>query len=333
MIKKIFAALLAVLMCFAVVGCSGDGDAPDGMQISSLEGEPFKLYVPDAWTVNTQSGISCAYYSALDNITVSARYFTPADSSLTLDDYITGVCVDYSNTLELFNLVSNSPAVLGGADAKVLVYTAKHEGKDFTFRQVITRHGGDFVFLTFYCPTELYEDNSAQFDSIVSAFVLCEKSADTGDCVTDKKTPAGMKIASADHIEYRLYVPTSWVCNSQTVKSEAYYPESGRPNVTVTSYSPDSDMTAQQYFELCETEYRQTLSGYAFICQADRTVAGKSSVSYTYTVSYGGTTVKIMQTVLVYSGLVYSITYTALADSFDGHMDDVNSILDSFTFR
>ena len=79
MIKRITAALLALLMCFAVVGCSRDG-APDGMHLVSAEGEPFKLYVPEVWQSNASSGISGAFLSATDNIAVSARYFTPESS-------------------------------------------------------------------------------------------------------------------------------------------------------------------------------------------------------------------------------------------------------------
>ena len=247
MLKKITAVLVAVLMCVVAVGCSSDNsDVPDGMQLSSLEGEPFKLYVPESWTVNTASGISCAYYSALDKSMVTARYFTHENANITLDEYVTEHTVDCSETLELFNLVSNNPAILGGSDAKELIYTAKYDGKDYTFRQIITMHDGDFVLLTFYCPTEFYEDNTSQFDSIVSVFVLCDKGDGSGDYVTDKKTPEGMKIASADNLEYRLYVPASWVCDSDSGKSEAHYPEAGKPNIAVTSYSPDEDMTAAQ---------------------------------------------------------------------------------------
>ena len=40
-----------------------------------------------------------------------------------------------------------------------------------------------------------------------------------------------------------------------------------------------------------------------------------------------------MQTVFVYNGSAYSITYTALADRFDAHIDDVVRMLDEFRFR
>ena len=87
MAKKIVAIFLAALTCFAFVGCSNDG-APDGMHLVSLEGEPFKLYVPKSWGNNVSSGISSAYFSGLDNVTVSARYYTPEDEDTSLDEYV-----------------------------------------------------------------------------------------------------------------------------------------------------------------------------------------------------------------------------------------------------
>ena len=142
-----------------------------------------------------------------------------------------------------------------------------------------------------------------------------------------------MKIASNGRIEYRLYVPTTWVCWSEDDVSDAYYPESGKPNVSVTSYSPDEAMTAEEYVAMCETEYAKSLKGYELLSKQERTVAERDAVVMTYRVTYGDTQMRLMQTVFVYNDLVYSITYTALEDRFDAHMDDVDLIIDSFTFR
>ena len=163
--------------------------------------------------------------------------------------------------------------------------------------------------------------------------MLCEKSEEPNDCFTDKKTPDGMKIASPDNMQYRLYVPTSWHCNSQSERSQAYYPESGKPNVTVTSYSPQNVMTAEEYFEECQKEYEKMLEGYSLISVEDKTVADRTAKSYVYSATASGREMRIMQTVLVYNDMVYSITYTAFAESFEAHLDDVYSMLDAFTFR
>ncbi len=332
MIKKITAIFLAVLMCVAIAGCSRDG-APEGMYLVSLEEEPFKLYVPKAWQSNMSSGISGAFFSATDNIAVSARYHTPENEGTTLDEYVNACVESYAQTLELFSLEENSASVLGGADAKLLIYTAELDSTEFTYRQYIVKYLGDFIFLTFHAPTELYENYTDQYDMIVDAFVLCEKGEAVNDEVTDKKTPDGMKIASSDVVEYRFYVPTSWVCNSENGRSEAYYPESGKPNVTVTSYSPDEAMTAEEYFEECEKQYEDTIKGYELISESDRAVAERDARVYTYRAVYGDTQIRVMQTVFVYNDMVYSITYTALEDSFDAHVDDVETMLDVFRFR
>ena len=96
---------------------------------------------------------------------------------------------------------------------------------------------GDIVSLNIYVPTDSVETCKEFTELIVSSFLLCDKPEHVGDEVVDDKTPEGMKIASDDSIEYRLYVPKSWICKSDSGKSEGYYPESARSNVTVTSFS------------------------------------------------------------------------------------------------
>ncbi len=332
MTKRIFALLLVLTLCTLCVGCSGDG-APDGMYLASHEDEPFKLYVPDSWTGNKSSGISGAFISGSANIAVSARYFTPSNAEQTLAEYADAYVLDCSEGLELFSLSERSDSMLGGENAVRLLYSAQIDGVSFMHRVYIAKYAGDFVTLAFHAPSDMYDGYSSQFDTISDSFVLCEKSDGNGETVTDKHTPSGMRIASSDVIEYRLYVPNEWICDPESGKSEAYYPESGRPNVTVTSYSPDKAMTAEEYFAECETEYKKTLEGYELISSADRTVGERAAKSYTYRTSYGETQIRIMQTVFVYNQVVYSFTYTALEDSFEGHMEDVEAMLTAFRFR
>ena len=144
-----------------------------------------------------------------------------------------------------------------------------------------------------------------------------------------------MKRASFDNCEYLFYVPTTWNCDMSEKLSEAYFSESGKPNVTVTSFSPESRLTPEQYFAMCEEAYKKDISGYEKLSAEARTVAGCSAMSYTYKAVYGGaqTEYMIMQTVISYDDMIYSITYTALADRFDAHLDDVSAMLDAFRFR
>lgn len=344
MIKRIVAILLALLMCGAFVGCAGDG-APDGMKDATTAGQPFKLYVPDTWSVNTVSGVSSAYLSSLGYVSVSARYHTPENPEMTLDEYVTlrknELAAEFADKgfalVTSENAEGNEGASLGKEanlqDARQIVFTATVDEVSYTFRQIIAKYKGDFIILAFTVSTDIYDSISEDMEKIREEFVCCDKPEYTGDNVTDKKTPDGMKIASSNNLEYRLYVPMDgWTCDSTSGKAEAHAADNS--SVTVTSYSPSVSMTAREYWSMAEGEYKNTFGDkYEYVGESERKVAERDAVSYTYVISYGNERVKIMQTVLVYNGVVYSITYSSLETSFDIHTADVNKMLDVFIFR
>jgi hypothetical protein len=92
-------------------------------------------------------------------------------------------------------------------------------------------------------------------------------------------------------------------------------------------------MAPAEYFEFAQKSYAENLAGYTRVSESDTKVHGIAAKSYVYTVNYGGIEYKIMQTVTVYGGRIYSLTYTAPSDRFDAHIEEVNTILGSFIFR
>ena len=119
MIKKLTALILALIFCVCAVGCSvKDADAPEGMKSATVEGEPFVLYVPESWTLNTVSGISGAYYAPVDGLFVSARYTA---SELNKTEYLKECIEAYKSEYadREFLLIENeeTAATLGGKDA------------------------------------------------------------------------------------------------------------------------------------------------------------------------------------------------------------------------
>ena len=331
--KRIAIMILAALLCVGMMVSCAEEEAPDGMHSVSLESEPFILYVPKAWTDNSDSGISGAFFSPLDKITVSARYDALEDVDVTLEEYVQGCIEGYTVSLEDYNTESMENTVLCGEDAVRLEYSFIERDTKFISLQMITRSGDNMILLSFYCPEKVYENYLEQFEEIIDVFVIRPLPEIEGDDVSDKKTPEGMKIASGDDLEYRFYVPKSWVCDSESGKSEAYYDAEGRPNVTVTSHSPDDEMTVEEYFEACEEEFEDRLEGYELIDEEERKVDGRHAVSYTYDLSADGVTFRIMQTVITRDGLIYSITYTARDGDFEAHLEDVEDMLDAFDFR
>lgn len=337
MMKKITAlamALLLCLVCLLTTACSKkDKSIPEGMKSVTISGEPFILYVPESWSDNTSSGISSAYYSSTQKILVSARYFTPADETLTIDDYLDECEARYAESLQSYAKTDRSAALLGGENAQKLSYTMIKDGVVYECFQIATSYRGDIISLYGYCPEELFEERSADYDQIASEFVFCEKTDPNGEEIVDKKTPDGMKIASADQLEYRLYVPKTWICDPASGRSEATYPESQKSNISVSSFSPEKSISVQDYFEKCEKDYKISLPEYERLSEKERTVADRKAYSYTYRCVVEGMEFRIMQTVFTYNEILYSITYTALADTFDSHLEDVEAMLSAFRFR
>lgn len=342
MTKRIFALILCALMLLPIfAACDTNGDVPDGMFSVTLEGEPFIFYVPNGWIDNRDSGISSAYLSLDKSILASAKYY-PCDAE-TLEKglyvYVDDISENNASTLSGY-LHSEKPIIvasLGGNSALRYEYSYYYGGLEENKTSVIqyyTFNGEDVVVLSFYIASAFYsEEYLTEFESIRSAFVLCDKVVSNHE-VVDKYTPEGMKKASDDGVQYACYVPKSWVTDLNDKLTYAYFPESGKPNITVTCYSPSVDITAEQYFNECEIEYKKNIAGYELLGEpVSRTVAERDALSYEYKAVYGGSEYRIMQTVIIYNGFAYSITYTARAEAFDAHLPDVELVLKYFRFR
>ncbi|MBE6549123.1 MAG: DUF1795 domain-containing protein [Ruminococcaceae bacterium] len=337
MFKKITALILAILLCLcALASCSTSGEeVPDGMKSAYISGEPFRLYIPEGWVSNTRSGVSGGYSPLYAGVSVSARYDSNISADTDVAAYLEECSAKYAETLDSYVNTGISEALLGGKDARRLTYNAKDEdGVSMTCSQFCAKDdNGIVISLYTYCPTELLEKAENDIESVRANFVILNESpVIKNDEVIDKNTPAGMKIASDKNAAYRLYVPTSWTCEAENLRSEARVASDGS-NVTVTLYEPSVSMSIEDYFDRCAEDYQKGLRGYTLIEANDRTVSGKSAKSYTYSAEYGNAKYRIMQTVFSDGKIMYSITYTALDENFDTHMTDVELILNSFRFR
>lgn len=156
-------------------------------------------------------------------------------------------------------------------------------------------------------------------------------------CSGGDNTPEGMKDAAVAGAEYHLYVPEGWVLNNESGVSGAYASASERSNVTLTTYLPDAQISAETYFnDVCLPQYQNgSLAGFTLIGDqcADTTLGGLNAKKYVYVYSLGGTDYETMQVVVSTGSMIYNLTYTATAAAYANHLEDVESIIANFVFR
>ena len=149
-------------------------------------------------------------------------------------------------------------------------------------------------------------------------------------------TPDGMQNASIEGAAYNFYVPDTWVtvtesgvsCAKATVGNNA-------PNATLTVYYPDSVITPNDHWQVnCLPEYRTVLQNIVVHEDgSDVTLGGKDAKKYVFSYTVGTDSYQCQQVIAVYDYQVYVLTYTALADAYDTHVADVESMLTHFAFK
>ena len=149
----------------------------------------------------------------------------------------------------------------------------------------------------------------------------------------DPDVPEGMQVASLDGVEYALYVPETWTVNKNSGVSGAFVSAYDKSNVSLISYVPTTAMTTEQYWAMCEESYKAEFADYTFIESGTATMAGAPAPYYVYTATIGGQSYKFLQAIAGNNGMFYNLTYTALADQYDAHIEDVMKMIEVFTFR
>lgn len=156
-------------------------------------------------------------------------------------------------------------------------------------------------------------------------------------CQNKVDVPDGMQLCSMDHLEYYFFVPTSWVDNTVSGSTSAYYTKDGdRVSVLVSSYVPSEPLDIAGYWDLCEKDYKSTLTNYTLISPAggtETTVSDIAAYEFVFTAELMGEAYKYSQTVFLKDSRFYTITYTALPDSYDLHLAELALMKTHFTFR
>ncbi len=349
--KLICAALLAIILIMSFAACS-NSDVPDGYQLIACEGDEFRLYVPTQWIANTSGGVASAYYTSEADISVSVYKASDADG-LTLDEYWSVCNEKYKSELDGYTYDGEVKNVnLGGKAGKQYVFTAKItkfsdiEDKDVTteykFLLAMAQNDGATYLLIYSAPVENFDslletvEGNASNEGIIPYFVFADPySSDNKKEFSDNVTPPeGMKLASTDERPYRFFVPDSWHINNATGATAAYASDTDSSNVNVQMHMTSRETeTVGDHWKRLEESYKNTFSSFTLISDEEIKMDGVSAHKYTYTLVSGGQEFKVVQAIVRKGEMFYYVTYTALSESFEKHLPDVEKMIEYFDIR
>lgn len=164
---------------------------------------------------------------------------------------------------------------------------------------------------------------------LVAATLFC-------GCVKEESSaPMGFKEISNDGVSYNLYVPDEWISDISTGVTAAYYSNVDPSNISMIAFDLTSNdaTTVEGYWEKYEPSLKTLFTNFEYVGEPDKiTLDGTDATVYTYTGTLTDVQYKIMQIVTIKNAQVYIFTYTATADKYDTHFEDVWAILGYFDF-
>lgn len=166
----------------------------------------------------------------------------------------------------------------------------------------------------------------------LSGFTGCSSGSDSWH-------PAGMKLASSEDADYKMWVPESWTVDMSTGITSAYAGSGDYSNVSVTAQNLSGEqnyLTPSEYWEIYKTDLEATFPNIAYDEDTEGGISllldENAAMKYSYTATVTGTEFHFISVVCIRSGTVYLITYTAQPAIYENHLEEVQNILDNFSF-
>ncbi len=147
--------------------------------------------------------------------------------------------------------------------------------------------------------------------------------------------PAGMKKMENGHVDFDLYIPNTWVEGYSTKVLTAYASETDMSNITVMAFElNEATATVDDYWAQNEVDMAATFTDIEYLSKGTNTLLdGLEAKKYNYRATVTGNPYEFLQVICVRAGTVYVFTYTAKADLYDSHYDEVEQMLTNFAFK
>ena len=179
--------------------------------------------------------------------------------------------------------------------------------------------------------------------AILAVILLLSMAVLAVSCGQNSDVPKGMQQIESEFVDYKFYVPSTWTVDKTSGFLSAYVPDdkSNVSMMTMTATRAYADVG--EYLDEYLAELKNTYVGFEYIAaeslvptaekpKTGLTLGGKEAARLVYRIAVGDTVYKYMQVITSSGYYIYTLTYTALEEKFDSHIEDVNKIITEFKF-
>ncbi len=151
--------------------------------------------------------------------------------------------------------------------------------------------------------------------------------------------PDGMQLVSSGDVAYNFFVPGGWMPTENNGIFGAYYSNTDKSNMTVSSLYPTEElMSISDYWTTLEESYKETFKNFTLIEAPENNESNvvfgeRAAFKYVFSADIDGESYKMMQVLTVDGSLFYTFTYTATSELYESHLADVEKAITEFEFK
>ena len=158
--------------------------------------------------------------------------------------------------------------------------------------------------------------------------------------------PDGYQNVANENDAFYFYVPTTWVSNTSGGTASAYYSSDDYSNVSFTCMviDPGKTDTLETYKTTALEEFAAVLPNFNEVAREEKLdengiaipdpiIEDRETLVFEYECTLGEDNYKYMQAVTMKDDFFYIFTYTSLAENYDKHLAEVDSIISYITFK
>lgn len=151
---------------------------------------------------------------------------------------------------------------------------------------------------------------------------------------SEVEIPNGYQLASDASADYYFFVPLGWTVDINSTATSAYVSSTDPSSVSVMTWtSTYSDMTLEDWWTKFTPDFEMIYDNFAVESEENLLLGGEAARSVVFTGSIGETDYKFRQISAIRDSVVYVMTYTSVADTFDLHTEEFAEMAEYFEFK